>query len=185
MVESVTTETYSYVYGGGKLLRETVEIITEEDGETATETVTQDFFYDAMGTAYAVKYNGTLYYYITNLQGDILHIVDDTGAIVVSYIYSPYGKVLSTTGTLASTLGTDNPLRYRSYYYDTDSGLYYLQSRYYDPELGRFINVDNVAYLGIGSNLAGFNLFAYCGNNPTTGYDPEGHFDWDTFFSGA
>ena len=65
------------------------------------------------------------------------------------------------------------------------SGLYYLQSRYYDPELGRFINVDNVAYLGIGSNLAGFNLFAYCGNNPTTGYDPEGHFDWDTFFSGA
>ncbi len=122
-----------------------------------------------MGTAYAVKYNGTLYYYITNLQGDILHIVNTSGTPVVSYTYSPYGKVLSTTGTLASTLGVDNPLRYRGYYYDADSGLYYLQSRYYDPELGRFLNADS--YASTGQGIIGCNMFAYCNNDPANNAD--------------
>ena len=133
---------------------------------------TLDFFYDAMGTPYAIKYNGTLYYYITNLQGDVLHIVNTSGTPVVSYTYSPYGKVLSTTGTLASTLGADNPLRYRSYYYDIDSGLYYLQSRYYAPELGRFLNADSYATTGQG--LLGCNMFAYCNNNPANFKDTCG-----------
>ena len=133
---------------------------------------TLDFFYDAMGTPYAIKYNGTLYYYITNLQGDVLHIVNTSGTPVVSYTYSPYGKVLSTTGTLASTLGVDNPLRYRGYYYDTDSGLYYLQSRYYDPELGRFLNADS--YASTGQGLLGHNMFVYCNNNPIVFIDCTG-----------
>jgi len=128
-----------------------------------------------MGTPYALKYNGTLYYYVTNLQGDILHIVDASGAAVVSYTYSPYGKPLSTTGTLASTLGVDNPLRYRGYYYDTDSGLYYLQSRYYDPELCRFLNADSPGYLGADGSLLSYNLFAYCENNPVIFQDSSGN----------
>ena len=151
---------HNYYYAGGKLLRET------------WGSNTLDFFYDAMGTAYAVKYNGTLYYYITNLQGDILHIVNTSGTPVVSYTYSPYGKVLSTTGTLASTLGVDNPLRYRGYYYDTDSGLYYLQSRYYDPELCRFINADS--YTSTGQGIIGCNMFVYCLNNPINRVDIQG-----------
>ena len=158
--KKVGTTEHKYYYAGGKLMRET------------WGSNTLDFFYDAMGTPYAIKYNGTLYYYITNLQGDVLHIVNTSGTPVVSYTYSPYGKVLSTTGTLASTLGADNPLRYRSYYYDIDSGLYYLQSRYYDPELGRFINADS--YASTGQGIIGHNMFAYCLNNPIGNFDPQG-----------
>lgn len=71
-----------------------------------------------------------------------------------------------------------NPFRYRSYYYDVETGLYYLQTRYYDPEVGRFINSDAHEYLGNGAELSNYNLFAYCGNNPVLGYDPEGTFFW-------
>ena len=158
--KTVGSTEHNYYYAGGKLLRETYG------------SNTLDFFYDAQGTPYAVKYNGTLYYYITNLQGDILHIVDATGATVVSYTYSPYGKPLSTTGSLASTLGAANPLRYRGYYYDSELGLYYLQSRYYDPELCRFINADS--YASTGQGIIGFNMFAYCNNSVITFYDSEG-----------
>ncbi len=93
---------------------------------------TIDFFYDANGTPYALKYNG---YYVTNLQGDVMRIVDASGTAVATYEYDPYGKVTTATGILAQT----NPLRYCGYYYDNETGLYYLQSRYYDPALGRFI----------------------------------------------
>ena len=149
--------TYSYHYAGGKLLRQT-------DG-----TNTLDFFYDASGNPYALKYNNTLYYYITNLQGDVLHIVDTSGAPVVSYTYDPYGKLLSSTN---STLGNLNPLRYRGYVYDTETGLYYLQSRYYDPEIGRFINADS--YASTGQGVLGCNMFAYCNNSPAIFVDPHG-----------
>ena len=85
---------------------------------------------------YALKYNGAVYYYITNLQGDVMQLVNANGSIVASYDYDPYGKVISATGTMAEI----NPIRYRGYVYDTESGLYYLQSRYYNPEVGRFLN---------------------------------------------
>jgi len=108
---------------------------------------------------YAVKYNGTVYYYITNLQGDVLHIVNASGTPVVSYTYDPYGKPLTATGSLASTLGTHNPLRYRGYVYDNETGLYYVSSRYYDPEIGRWINADSLVSTGQG--ILGYNMFAY------------------------
>ncbi len=128
--------------------------------------------YSAAGYPYALKYTGTLYYYITNLQGDVLHIVNTSGTPVVSYTYDPYGKPLTTTGTEATTLGAHNPLRYRGYVYDTETGLYYLQSRYYDPEIGRFINGD--AFASTGQGIIGCNMFAYCGNNPVVFFDPFG-----------
>ena len=105
-----------------------------------------------------MKYNGTAYYYITNLQGDVMRIVDGSQNTVTSYDYDPYGKVLSATGTLANI----NPLHYRGYVYDTETGFYYLQSRYYDPAIGRFINADSYATTGQG--IIGCNMFAYCGN---------------------
>jgi RHS repeat-associated protein len=79
------------------------------------------------------------------LQGDVTKIVDTSGNTVVTYTYDSWGKVLSVTGTLATTVGKKNPIRYRGYYYDTESNLYYLNSRYYDPETGRFISADVVA----------------------------------------
>lgn len=80
---------------------------------------------------------------------------------------------------LASTLGTSNPLRYRGYYYDSETGLYYLQSRYYNPEIGRFINADSFASTGQG--LLGNNMFAYCLNNPVRYKDTQGHAAADCF----
>ena len=68
---------------------------------------------------------------------------------------------------------TLNPFRYRGYYYDTDTGLYYLQSRYYNPQWGRFLNADG--YVSTGTGMIGFNMYAYCNNNPVMGYDPNGN----------
>ena len=92
--------------------------------------------------------------------------------MVVSYIYDAWGKVYSVTGSMADTLGTINPIRYRSYYYDTETGFYYLNSRYYDPEIKRFINADSQLSMG---SVAGTNLFAYCGNNPINMTDSMGN----------
>ena len=94
---------------------------------------------------------GQLYYYVYNLQGDVVGLVDKTGTTMVTYKYDVWGKPESTTGPMATTLGVANPFRYRGYYYDTESGFYYLQSRYYDPEVGRFLYAD--AYLNSGHML--------------------------------
>jgi RHS repeat-associated protein len=106
---------------------------------------------------------------VTNLQGDVLAILDSSKKVVASYTYDPYGKVLSATGTLAEI----NPLRYRGYVFDSDTGFYYLQSRYYDPTTCRFINADS--YASTGQGLLGYNMFAYCGNNPVICVDPDGN----------
>ena len=156
--KTVGSTTYRYYYAGGKLMRMTW------GGNTI------DFFYDASGLPYAMKYNGTVYYYITNLQGDVMHIVNASGTVVASYDYDPYGKVIFATGTLANI----NPLRYRGYVYDWETGFYYLQSRYYDPTIGRFLNVDG--YVSTGQGIIGHNMFAYCGNNPVINEDKTGQF---------
>lgn len=99
-----------------------------------------------------------------------MSIVDAQGEVVASYNYDPYGRIVASSGTLAKI----NPLRYRGYVYDDETGLYYLQSRYYDPALGRFINADNTDYLGADSNLTSYNLFVYCKNNPVLYLDELG-----------
>lgn len=91
---------------------------------------------------------------------------------MVSYTYDTWGKLISTTGSLASTLGVKNPYRYRGYSYDIETGLYYLRSRYYNPEWGRFVNADGL--VGDCGNILGHNMFAYCANNPVKNYDPTG-----------
>ena len=97
---------------------------------------------------------------------------DASGNLVVSYTYDTWGKLISTTGSLASTIGVKNPYRYRGYRYDTETGLYYLQSRYYNPDWGRFVNADGL--VGDCGNILGHNMFAYCANNPVKNYDPTG-----------
>ena len=101
----------------------------------------------------------------------MIRLVNASGVTVASYEYDPYGKVISATGSMAAI----NPLRYRSYYYDSETGLYFLMSRYYDPAICRFINADSFASTGQG--ILGHNMFAYCGNNPIVRADMQGT-DW-------
>ena len=108
------------------------------------------------------------YYYICNAQGDVVKIVHQNGTVKAEYKYDAWGKIRSATGDLAAS----NPLRYQGYYYDTETGWYYLQSRYYDPIVKRFINADAFATLEQG--FLGLNLFAYCNNNPTNNVDQAG-----------
>ena len=159
----ITTD-HSYIYAGGKLLRETIT-----EGST---TKTLDFTYDNVGMPYSLTYtNGTTtatYYYITNLQGDVMYLVDASGNEVAAYDYDPYGKIISAAGAMADV----NPLRYRGYYYDSETGFYYLQSRYHDPEICRFINADKYSSTGLG--FLGHNMFAYCNNSPLIHTDKAG-----------
>ncbi|MGH4120260.1 RHS repeat-associated core domain-containing protein [Clostridium sp.] len=130
------------------------------------------YTYGSSGSLVSMNLNGVEYYYIRNVQGDIIGLYDKTGTQVVSYIYDTWGKLTSTTGTFASTVGVKNPYRYRGYRYDIETGLYYLQSRYYNPSWGRFLNPD--ATIGSVGELTGANVFMYCKNNPTTLKDPSG-----------
>ena len=119
------------------------------------------FFYDAQNRPAVVVYNGMAYAYVKNLQGDIVAILDENGNAVVSYGYDAWGAPLWCTGELAETLGKVQPFRYRGYVFDEETGLYYLRSRYYNPQWGRFANAD--ALIGAGKLLS-HNLFAYCSN---------------------
>ena len=157
------TKTYSYLYTNGLLSR----MILGDD--------TLCFAYDAVGAPLTVNYNGTTFYYVTNLQGDVIAILDRTGYPVVQYTYNAWGELLSATGPMLSSLGALNPLLYRGYVYDRETGLYYLQSRYYDPEIGRFINADDIDYLGADGSPLSYNLFAYCMNNPVNRFDVNGN----------
>ena len=120
----------------------------------------------------AVDFNGTYYYCLRNGQGDIVKLIDGSKTTVVEYAYDSWGKPLSCTGTLATTLGALNPFRYRGYVYDEETEWYYLKSRYYDPETCRFISSD--VYLTTGQGVLGHNCYAYCLNSPIYYSDPYG-----------
>lgn len=158
LTKTVGSVQHKYIWQGGKL-------VSENYGSTTLE-----FFYDESGAPYALIYNGTTYYYVTNLQGDVVKIVNASGTSQAEYSYNAWGQVISATGTLAAV----NPIRYRGYYYDVESGFYYLKSRYYDPAICRFINADGMASTGQG--FLGCNMFAYCNNNPVKNADPDGQF---------
>lgn len=138
--------------------------------------------------------NGSEYYYRKNLQGDVIAVYDDNGHMECRYDYDAWGRhrcrlengtVIydSATGAVSGYeehIGIRNAIRYRSYYWDSETGLYYLQSRYYDPEVGRFISPDDIEYLEPES-IGGLNLYAYCANDPVMNIDPSGHFAISTF----
>ena len=128
------------------------------------------FAYDAAGTPLTMKVGENTYYYVTNLQGDITGLVNANGTTVASYSYTAYGVVTATGDATVIAL---NPLTYRGYVYDAETGLYYLQSRYYDPVIGRFINAD--AFVATGQGFTGNNMFAYCLNNPVNRCDHSGN----------
>ena len=180
--KSGTTTSYSYNSSGIRTSK-TVGGITTNYTLSGTQVVKATtgsssvlYFYDAFGApvAFRVK-NGstnTDYFYYKNIQGDITAIVNSAGQKVVEYSYDAWGKVLSVSGSLASTIGASNPYRYRGYWFDQETGLYYLQSRYYDPQAGRFVNADR--YISTGQGALGYNMFAYCQNSPVQLIDPNG-----------
>ena len=155
--KTVGSTTYKYTTLSG--------LVTRQTGGNATI----DFVYDESNQPLAMKYNNTLYYYVLNAQGDVVRIINSSRSVVASYTYDPWGKIISSSGTLADI----NPLRYRGYYYDSETGFYYLQSRYYDPEIGRFINADSYASTDA-TGLLSTNMFAYCENDPVNKSDPTG-----------
>ena len=133
------------------------------------------FSYDADGTLFSMNCDGKDYYYILNPTGDVIALVDTGWNTVVSYAYDSWGKVTAIEGD--QDLGKKNPLRYRGYYWDEETGLYYLASRYYDPEVGRFINADDINVPGMNLTVSSNkNLYAYCDNNPITRTDLSGEF---------
>ena len=169
-VTGTQTVTHEYLTLNGKVARETIKT-------NNSMTAVLDFVYDESGKPFALKYstNGTsfeTYYYVLNLQGDVVKLIHYIPGFeyesVATYEYDAWGNV-SSSGRLAEI----NPLRYRGYYYDNETGFYYLQSRYYDPANRRFINADSLASTGQGS--LGTNMFAYCNNCPTIYHDPSGH----------
>ena len=121
---------------------------------------------------FGLQNNNSYYYVLTNIQGDVLGIYNPAGELVASYEYDTWGNLINMTDTSGVNIGTINPIRYRGYYFDEDTGLYYLQSRYYDPQVGRFINADGVTDGGAG--IKGVNLDLYSANNPILYLDPTG-----------
>ncbi len=170
----------SYTYNAdGKRIAKTVDGVTYNYhylGDQLVEMTWGDnrmrFTYDAIGPA-TVEYNGTIYTYVKNAQGDVVSIVNYDGIEVMAYIYDAWGNQLSTYGSMEPTLGRKNPLRYRGYVYDTETGLYYLNSRYYNPTWGRFINADSLVTTDT-SNPKSANVFSYCENNPVNMADSSG-----------
>ena len=129
------------------------------------------FFYDSTGTRIGVQQGNVTAYYMYNLQGDVVGLADAaTGKIIAKYLYDAWGKCVSVENAGGYTIGTANPFRYRGYYYDNETGFYYLNSRYYNPEVGRFLNADSQ----FTANINGINLFSYCYNCPIAYKDDGG-----------
>ena len=170
--KTVNGVTHNYVWQGSKLAAD------------ITDAYALYFHYDSSGDVigFTRTANGTdtEYFYVKNLQGDILKVITATGTEAATYTYDAWGKLLTSTGDMAEV----NPLRYRGYFYDAETGLYYLQSRYYDPEVSRFINPDVFATSDIDGVLAA-NMFAYCENNPIRNTDSTGTIGADTLIRAA
>ena len=170
-VTGTQTVTHEYLTLNGKVARETIKT-------NNTLTAVLDFVYDESGKPFALKYstNGTsfqTYYYVLNLQGDVVKLIHYIPGFeyesVATYEYDAWGNIVSSSGRLAEI----NPLRYRGYYYDNETGFYYLQSRYYNPAIHRWINSDSL--IGQAENIQGTNLFSYCFNNPVNMTDSTGN----------
>ena len=181
VTSSGTTTEYEYVYDGGELIRETRTVKT---GETVTSQKAIDYLrlggeligfrlYGSSGNA--VDYTSyDDYFYARTANGEIRIIYDEDGFVAARYSYDAWGRITGIDEEYSSCIDALNSIRYKDYYYDTESGFYYLQSRYYDPVVGRFISADSTDYLGASGTVLSFNLFAYCENGPVFNTDLSG-----------
>ena len=170
--KKIGSESVEYVLSGSNIIQE----------KRANYTLT--FLYDGdtlVGFNYKAGTTNADYYYGIDNFGNINYIYDANGNIVVTYRYDAWGNAISTTGSLASTIGTINPYRYKSYYFDSEINMYYLQSRYYDASVQRFVSADDVAYLGASGGIYSYNLYSYCENDSINNYDYRGTFLFTLF----
>lgn len=176
LTKTVSGKTTGYTYEGTNLIRQ-----KNADGSRLF------FLYDANGLIgfdyIPASGSAQTYFYRFDGEGRITAVVDPAGDVVAQYAYDPWGVITAVTdaddnAVSGSHIGNLNPIRYKGYYYDAETGLYYLNSRYYDPEVCRFISADSVSYLGADSTPISYNLYAYCKNNPVNHSDPSGNFAW-------
>ena len=159
-VNGVLAETTEYILSGKNVVG-----LTYTD-HVSNEVDVMRFFCDRQGKVAWVDYNGVVYAYIRNLQGDVVGMLDNNGSLVVEYKYSAWGGLVSSNGSQANTLGRRNPVMYRGYMRDDETGMYYLLHRYYKPEIQRFENAD--------SCYGEANRYAYCMNCPVMRLDNNG-----------
>ena len=159
---------HDYILDGTKILREGWNY----DEVTKTYRDVLIPLYDNEDSVCGIIYNNVPYYFLKNLQGDVIAITNENGGVISRYSYDAWGVPSIVKDDSACSIATINPFRYRSYYFDKEIEMYYLQSRYYNPQLARFVNAD--AYISTGQGLLGNNMFAYCGNNPVNQIDPTG-----------
>ena len=174
--KQTSTEIHEYILDGTNIVKEIVTDICN------CPKYTNEYLYDLDGTVCGLKHNGTAYYFYKNLQGDVVAITNASGETVARYTYDAWGKCTIVSDNSGVGIASINPFRYRSYYYDAETALYYLQSRYYNPEVGRFINADDNRYLTRAISFLNVSLFVYCQNNvincyDTTGYDADYIYD--------
>ncbi len=167
---------YDYELEGTKLVR---MLYRDKNGVT-NELIP---LYDTADSPIGIICNGTRYWYIKSLQGDILALRNDNGADIVRYRYDAWGKATVLRDNSGCDLADINPFRYRGYLYDYEFGLYYLQSRYYDPETCRFINPDDIEIIGFGQLPLEYNLYSYCINDPINNTDIMGFISFKTIIS--
>ena len=172
---------FTYDACGRRLTKNNLVYTYDGNGKLIRQSNGLEFFYDHTGVA-GMKYNDATYIYRKDVQGNIIALLDSNGRIVVKYAYDAWGNhtVYDANGNINTDenfIGNINPFRYRSYYYDTETKLYFLKTRYYDPEVGRFISPDSIEYLDP-DTINGLNLYAYCNNNPISNVDPNGNKWW-------
>ena len=144
-------------------------------GENRSDGKKLRYFYDNEGVCGFRYYDGSSwaeYVYIKNAKGDVMTILSDSGSEVANYSYDAWGACIPDSAQ--SEIGRINPFRYRGYYYDEETNLYYLLTRYYDPTIGQFISPDGFDYLNP-ETVGGINLFTYCGFDPVNNVDPTGN----------
>ena len=172
--------TFNYNGAGQRISKGNIIFTYDSDGKLIKQSNGLEFIYDASGVA-GVLYNGGKYIYRKDAQGNVVALLNADGEVAVRYEYDAWGNNVVTDkdgNPVTSGIGVLNPFRYRSYYYDTETELYYLQTRYYDPELGRFISQDSIEYAAP-ETINGLNLYAYCANNPVMNIDPTGNAWWE------
>jgi len=174
------TTRHEYIVSGSRIISEIV-YLNMSYPENYVEQYRFIYIYDETGAPIGIKYrtpsyaNGVFdcYFFEKNLQGDIVAIYNESGTKIGTYTYDAWGNCTVNPTSGYNFILSNNPFRYRGYYYDTETGYYYLQSRYYNPTWGRFLNADG--YINANGDIIGFNMFAYCSNNPIKYTDPTGN----------
>ena len=171
------TTTFAYDGAGRRVSKGNISFTYDSDGRLIKQSDGLEFIYDNSGVI-GLKYGENTYFYRRDCHGNIIALIDNSGNVVVEYKYDAWGNHEAIVANEAYVaLANLNPYRYRGYYYDSETDLYFLQTRYYDPETGRFISRDSIEYADP-ETICGLNLYAYCGNNPVMATDPTGRAEW-------